>query len=157
MNDDPLCILSKLGVKFLTATTGTQRKRIFTEALNLIARHQVSPPPWLAAAILERFPVKCRLGMGGVTPKRAYKILLVVEQLQRDGKAKAADLFDKNEKMPLDKIAKKLDRPPTKLDAQIALGKEYRKKLTDRQPYRRVPDDTPATTIPTGRVKPRKV
>lgn len=100
-------------LKFHPPIKNLNRKRLFNEALRLIAYHQIAPPPWLAELMLNEFKENSRKHILGKNEKEFNRIVSIV-----------------NERSPsesLEKISASLGIDKRRLDSIIELN-NYRKQ-----------------------------
>lgn len=80
------------------------RKIVVNKALNLLARHNLPPPDWLAAEMLVRFPTTERINSVGTD-----KILAIFNAVAKTDKSDAAlDLIAEEHNMSLTKLKRLL-------------------------------------------------
>lgn len=126
---DPLCGWARWGCWWIdlpileeeyAAAKPNSRAGVLNEALQLIALHQVAPPPWLAAAMLEKFKVKPRANTA-TDVEKAHKVKMDVEKIR----AKRSLSIEKIADLRL--LGPHMNR--SKLNRQLKIYREHEAKL----------------------------
>lgn len=126
---DPLCGWARWGCWWIdlpileeeyAAAARNSRAGVLNKALRLIALHQVAPPPWLAAAMLEKFKGEPRANTAADVEK-ARKVKMDVEKIR----AKRSLSIEKIADLRL--LGPHMNR--SKLNRQLKIYREHEDKL----------------------------
>jgi hypothetical protein len=127
---DPLCGWARWGcwyidLPLLEEEVAAGKQGALNEAIRLIAQHQVAPPPWLAAAMLEKFKVKPPR-KNALSVEKAHEVTLMLER-------KKAELARANRNASIKIIGQLHALGPgmnrTKLNKYLKLWRDYEAKL----------------------------
>jgi hypothetical protein len=130
---DPLCGWARWGCWWIDlptieeeyeAAARNRRTTLLNQALHLIALHQVAPPPWLAAAMLEKFKWKPRAARD---VEKARKVTTKVEQIQANRSFSLSKKAIGDRRLVLDMSAATLER-------QLRIYREHEERPADKLP-----------------------
>lgn len=140
---DPLCGWARWGCWWIdlpileeeyAAAARNSRAGVLNKALRLIALHQVAPPPWLAAAMLEKFKGEPRANTA-TDVEKAREVWLKVKSLKAENKISLDDCAAEIGVDPNDPDCKSMS--PATLDRLLKFYREHEarlKRLADKLP-----------------------